>query len=48
MAQQLAVLEARGPQDPEFIRLSKRGGMLGGVIGLLVLAILFLMVFKPA
>ena len=24
------------------------GGMLGGVIGLLVLAILFLMVFKPA
>jgi uncharacterized membrane protein len=45
---QLAALEARGPQDPEFIRLSKRGGMLGGVLGLIVIAILYLMVFKPA
>lgn len=48
LRKQLAALEARGPQDPEFIRLSKRGGMLGGIIGLIVLAILYLMVFKPA
>lgn len=48
LRKQLAALEARGPQDPEFLRLSKRGSMLGGIIGLLVVAILYLMVFKPA
>jgi uncharacterized membrane protein len=45
---QLATLESRGPQDPEFLRLSKRASMLGGVIGVVVIAILYLMVFKPA
>ena len=48
LRKQLAALEARGPQDPEFLRLSKRGSMLGGLIGLIVVGILFLMVFKPA
>ena len=48
LRKQLVALEARGPQDPEFLRLSKRGGMLGGIIGLIVVVILFLMVFKPA
>jgi uncharacterized membrane protein len=48
LRKQLAALEARGPQDPEFLRLSKRGSMLGGIIGLIVVAILYLMVFKPA
>lgn len=45
---QIAVLEARGPQDPEFHALSRRGMILGLVLAALVLTILYLMVFKPA
>ncbi|HEY8535633.1 MAG TPA: DUF2269 family protein [Vicinamibacterales bacterium] len=48
LRRQIAVLEERGPQDPEFIRLSKRGAALGGVLGVLVLIIIALMVYKPA
>ncbi len=33
---------------PEFTALSKRGAMLGPILGVLVVAILFLMVVKPA
>ena len=47
LRKQIAILEARGPNDAEFIRLSKRGAMLGGVLGLIVLAIVGLMVYKP-
>ncbi len=47
LRKQIAVLESRGAGDPEFVRLSKRGGMLGGILGLLVLAIVALMVYKP-
>jgi uncharacterized membrane protein len=47
LRKQIAILESRGPNDAEFIRLSKRGGMLGGVLGLIVLAIVGLMVYKP-
>lgn len=48
LRKQIEALEARGPNDPEFLRLSKRGSMLGGILGVLVLAIVALMVFKPA
>ncbi len=48
LRRQIAALEARGPQDPEFLRLSKRGAALGGVLGVLVIIIVALMVFKPA
>lgn len=47
LRKQIAILEARGPQDPEFLRLSKRGAMLGGILGLIVFVIIGLMVFKP-
>jgi uncharacterized membrane protein len=47
LRKQLAVLEARGVQDPEFVRLSKRGGVVGGILGVIALVILGLMVFKP-
>jgi uncharacterized membrane protein len=47
LRKQIAALEARGPQDPEFLRLSKRGSMLGGIMGLIVLVVVYLMVFKP-
>ena len=43
----LAILESRGPSDPEFIRLSKRTAMLGGIAGLITLVIIWLMVAKP-
>lgn len=43
----LAILEAKGPTDPEFIALSKRSAAIGGVLGLLSLVVLWLMVAKP-
>lgn len=48
LRKQIAVLEARGPEDAEFVRLSKRGAMLGGILGLIVFLIVGLMVYKPA
>jgi uncharacterized membrane protein len=48
LRKQIAALDARGPNDPEFLKLGKRGAMLGGIMGLITLAILWLMVFKPA
>ena len=47
LRKQIAVLESRGADDPEFVRLSKRGSMLGGILGVIVLAIVGLMVYKP-
>jgi uncharacterized membrane protein len=44
----LAILEARGASDPEFIALSKRSAAIGAVLGLLALVVLWLMVSKPA
>jgi uncharacterized membrane protein len=43
----LAILEVRGPSDPEFVKLSKRSAMLGGLAGLITLVIIWLMVAKP-
>jgi uncharacterized membrane protein len=48
LRKQLAVLETRGVADPEFVRLSKRGGAVGGILGVIALVIIGLMVFKPA
>ena len=42
------MLEANGPSDAEFLKLSTRGGILGGVLGVIVITIVALMVFKPA
>jgi uncharacterized membrane protein len=47
LRRQIAALEARGPQDPEFLKYGRRGQMLGGILAVFVLAILYLMVFKP-
>ncbi len=47
LRKQIAVLEASGPDHPEFVRLSKRGAMLGGILGVIALTIVALMVFKP-
>ena len=45
---QIVILDSRGADDPEFLRLSKRGAMLGGILGVIVLIIVGLMVYKPA
>jgi uncharacterized membrane protein len=47
LRKQIAALEARGPADPEFVRLGKRGSMLGGILGIIVFVIVGLMVYKP-
>jgi uncharacterized membrane protein len=48
LRKQIALLEARGPEDPEFRKLSARGRTLGGILGVIVLVILYLMVHKPS
>lgn len=48
LRKQIAILDSRGANDPEFVRLSKRGAMLGGILGVIVLVIVALMVYKPA
>jgi uncharacterized membrane protein len=48
LRKQIAVLDARGPEDAEFQSLSKRGAMVGGVLALLSLTIIYLMVHKPS
>jgi uncharacterized membrane protein len=48
LRRQIAVLESRGPTDAEFLALSKRGAILGAVLGVIVVSIVALMVFKPA
>jgi uncharacterized membrane protein len=48
LRKQIAVLEARGPDDAEFQSLSKRGAIVGGLLGLMSLAVVYLMVHKPS
>jgi uncharacterized membrane protein len=44
---QIRVLESEGPGSEEYQRLSARGRNVGIVLGLIVVAIVFLMVVKP-
>lgn len=45
---QIAAYEAGGAQTPEFAALGARGRMLGMILAVLVVAIILLMVVKPA
>jgi uncharacterized membrane protein len=47
LKRQISVLEASGPNSPEFNRLSQRGTIVGGLLSLDVVIIVFLMVVKP-
>jgi uncharacterized membrane protein len=47
LRRQIEVLEASGPSDPEFLKLSTRGAAFGGILGVIVITIVALMVFKP-
>jgi uncharacterized membrane protein len=45
---QIRVLESEGPTSEEYQRLAARGRNLGILLGVIVVAIVFLMVVKPA
>jgi uncharacterized membrane protein len=47
LRRQIEILEASGVADPESARLSTRGAILGGILGVIVIAIVALMVYKP-
>jgi uncharacterized membrane protein len=47
LARQIAAVERGGVDDPEARRLAGRGQVIAGFLGLLVVAIIVLMVFKP-
>ena len=47
LRQQIAVLEAKGPNSNAYRRLAARGQLLGALIAVVVLLIVFLMVTKP-
>jgi len=48
LRRQIEILETRGVADPEFARLSTRGALLGSILGVIVIAIVALMVYKPS
>jgi uncharacterized membrane protein len=48
LKRQIAAYEASGAQSPEFVALGARGQMIGAVLAVLVIAIIALMVVKPA
>lgn len=47
LRRQIALLEAGEGKTPQFAALSKRASAVGGVLGALVVVIVFLMVTKP-
>jgi uncharacterized membrane protein len=47
LRRQIALLEAGLGKTDEYAALSKRAGMLGGLLGALVVSIVFLMVTQP-
>ncbi|HET6380438.1 MAG TPA: DUF2269 family protein [candidate division Zixibacteria bacterium] len=47
LSRQIRVFETDGPHSPEFAQLTRRSRMLGGLLGLIVIAIVVLMVVKP-
>ena len=46
LRKQIAALERGGPNDPDVVRLGRRGAMLGGIMGVIVFVIIGLMVYK--
>lgn len=48
LKRQIAAVVRGGTTDPDAVRLALRGQILAAVMGVLVLAILFLMIFKPS
>jgi uncharacterized membrane protein len=47
LSKQITVVAEKGPNDPEAVKLSLRANVFAGAIGVIVVAILVLMIFKP-
>jgi len=47
LSKQITVVAEKGPNDSKAVKLALRANVFAGVIGLVVVAILVLMVFKP-
>jgi uncharacterized membrane protein len=47
LRRQIAALDQFGAQSPEYQRINQRQNAIGSLLGLLVLAIVFLMIVKP-
>jgi uncharacterized membrane protein len=48
LKKQIALLDAGRGREPEYKRLAQRGAIVGRLLGLFVIAIVFLMVTKPS
>lgn len=48
LSEQIGVVAERGPNDPQALKLSRRANAFAGVLAVIVIAILALMIFKPA
>ena len=48
LTKQIAAVESEGIHGPEARRLGRRGQIVAGILAVLVIAIVILMVFKPA
>jgi uncharacterized membrane protein len=48
LAREIRAIDANGPDSPEAAAAAKRGAVFAAVLGVVVLAIVVLMVFKPA
>jgi uncharacterized membrane protein len=48
LAAQIRAIEADGPDSPAALAAAKRGGVFSALLGVVILAIVVLMVFKPA
>jgi uncharacterized membrane protein len=47
LAKQIAVVVESGPSNPQAVKFALRANVFAGVIGVIVVAILALMIFKP-
>jgi uncharacterized membrane protein len=47
LRKEIELLEAGRRDSPEFAALTRRGGIVGGLLGAIVIGIVFLMVTKP-
>jgi uncharacterized membrane protein len=48
LAREIQAIEAHGPDSPEAAAAAKRGAVFSAILGIVILAIVVLMVFKPA
>ena len=47
LKRQIQLLSERGPDDPDYVAVDRRGTLLGAILGVIALTIVALMVFRP-